>query len=308
MTGIVIKGFGKYYTVLGENGVKTNCALRGKMRKDPALKKYSDPVAVGDNVEFLINDDEYGIIENVNDRNNVFSRKDRSSPKEDIIASNLDQIVVIQSFINPKFNPRFVDRLLVRGTKENIPVFLCLNKSDLKDDKDLDYLKEYYKGTGLTIVVSSVKTGDGIEDLKKIVYGKRSIFSGYSGVGKSSLLNRLFPDLTLRISDVSELTGKGRHTTTNVELVNFPDGTGVIDTPGVREFGLVDIASVDLSNYFHEFSDNRGECRFKECTHDHEPGCVVKEMVEKGEINRDRHTSYLNILYSLKEYEDSRYR
>jgi len=308
MIGVVVKGFGKYYTVESIDGKKTNCALRGKMRRDPALKRYSDPVAVGDNVNYLINDDEYGIIESVVDRVNIFSRKDRSSVKEDLIAANLDQIVVIQSFVNPKFNPRFVDRLLVRGAKEGIPVILCLNKSDLKNEDDLDYLKKYYAGTDITIVISSVKTGEGMVNLEKIVRGKRSIFAGYSGVGKSSLLNKLFPDLKLRVSDVSELTGKGRHTTTNVELVQLEDGSGIIDTPGVREFGLVDISSVDLSNYFHEFSDNREECRFNQCTHDHEPGCYIKKMVENGEINKDRYTSYLNILYSLKEYEDNRYR
>ncbi|HOO73131.1 MAG TPA: ribosome small subunit-dependent GTPase A [Spirochaetota bacterium] len=302
----MVKTFGRYYTVrCGASQV--NCVLRGKIRLDDSLDRYSEPVAVGDTVSFDEQDDGTGVINEIRPRKNAFTRKDRGRSKEDIIAANLDQLVIIQSFVKPKLNLRFVDRVAVRGEKESIPTVLCVNKADLAGDDDIKRLHEYYSGSPLAIsVVSAVKRLNLVQ-LKKILKGKTSLFIGTSGVGKSTILNSLFKGLELRISEVSESTGKGRHTTTNAEMIIPEKGTAIIDTPGVREFGLMDIEPPVLARYFHEFGDLDNQCRFQPCTHDHEPGCRVKELVESGVISHERYISYLNILHSIKEYYDTRY-
>ncbi|PKL38096.1 MAG: ribosome small subunit-dependent GTPase A [Spirochaetae bacterium HGW-Spirochaetae-1] len=307
MEGKVIKGFGRYYTVKSGSEEYT-CVLRGKIKQDKRLKRYSDPVAVGDLVAFFLNaDGGGGVIETIHERKNIFSRKDRGNRKEDILASNLDQIIVIQSYDEPPFNLRFVDRLFVRGEKEGIPVLLCVNKSDLAGPKDEEYIRSYYKKTNMKVISVSARTGRGLGEMKKMTAGKCSVLAGYSGVGKSSILNGIYPGLDLKTSTVSESTGKGRHTTTNVALVDIDDRTSIIDSPGLREFGLMDIEPRDLAGYFSDFRDYIDDCRFKPCTHDHEPECGVKKQVEAGGIFYDRYISYLNILYSLKEYYDNMY-
>jgi len=306
MDGLLVNCFGRYYTVFHE-GKRINCVLRGRIKKDKRLKIYSEPVATGDIVDFEINEDGSGVINDIHPRENVFSRKDRGRQKEDIIASNLDQIVIVQSFYNPRLNLRFVDRLLVRGKKEGIPVLLCVNKLDLAEKEDLDYVDSYYRNADIRIHMTSAETGEGVEEFKELTIGQLSVFTGSSGVGKTSLLNRLYPGLNLRTSEVSESSGKGRHTTTNVSMMILDDGTRIIDTPGVREFGLMDIEPHFLGTYFADFQKHSQMCNFRPCTHDHEPGCEVKRQVEEGNISEDRYVSYLNILYSLKEYYDNMY-
>ena len=305
MTGMITKVFGRYYTISTDEG-DIIAVLRGRLRKDKRLKRYSDPAAVGDMVEYTLGDDGSGVIEEVLERRNVFTRKDRGRRGEDLIGANLDQILVIQSFHEPRLNLRFVDRILVRGEKEGIPVALCVNKSDLALRGEASEIKDYYRDSGLEIITVSALKRKGLDKLKQITFGKRSILVGYSGVGKSSLLNSIYPGLDLKTSEVSDSTGKGRHTTTNVELVRINETTAVIDTPGVREFGLMDIEPPELADYFREFSYAES-CQFRPCTHDHEPGCGVKELVEEGKISEGRYISYLNILYSLKEYYDNLY-
>lgn len=307
MKGKVIKALGKYYTIKS-NGDQFNCTLRGKIKSDKRLKKYSEPIAVGDVVDFELNDDDSGVINVIHKRKNTFTRKDKSRGREDIIASNLDQIVIIQSFKYPDLNLRFVDRLLVRGVKEHIKVILCVNKSDLSSSDEKKYINDYYNNVGLDIFIISALTEKGIKDFYNKVKGHTSIFVGYSGVGKSTILNKIFPGLELRTSDVSMSTGKGRHTTTNVEMVEVDEETNIIDTPGVREFGLMDIDFNELSQYFTDFIDHIGYCKFQPCTHDHEPDCAIKELVENGKIHGDRYQSYLNILHSLKEDYENRYK
>ncbi len=305
--GIVVKVYGLYYTVQW-NEERINCVLRGKIRKNKDLMQYSNPVAVGDFVKFELNSDGSGVINEILKKKNIFSRKEKGRrKKEDIIACNLDLIVIVQSFKNPRLNLRFVDRLLVRGNKEKIPVLLCANKKDLADREIIDYVNNYYADVNIEIYMVSALTGEGMEDFKHFFEKKVSLFVGNSGVGKSSILNFLCPDLNLRISEVSQSTNKGRHTTSNVEMVDISEGTYIIDTPGVREFGLMDIEPHILSQYFYEFEEYIDGCGFKPCTHDHEPDCEVKRQVEMGNIFEDRYISYLNILYSLKEYYESMY-
>lgn len=307
MTGTVIKSFGKYYTI-EYDGRKINCTLRGRLRKDERLKKYSEPVAVGDIVEFVLDGEGSGAIELVLERRNTFTRRYKDSDKNDLIAANLDQMVVIQCFSKPRLNLRFVDRLLVRGEKEGIPVLLCVNKLDLAEDEDIGRLNDYYGGCSQDILMASAVTGEGLDTLKKLLACKLSILIGNSGVGKSSLLNGMYPDLELRTTEVSESTGKGRHTTTNVEMFRLEGDSRIIDTPGLREFGLMDIEPHELGVYFMEFGRLSRKCGFSPCTHEHEPDCEIKRLVEKGKISEERYVSYLNILSSLKDYYDNRYR
>jgi ribosome biogenesis GTPase / thiamine phosphate phosphatase len=308
MTGIVVKSYGKFYTVEYESG-RINCVLRGRLRKDKRLEQYSEAVAVGDSVEFEPDTDGTGgSISLVRERRNVFTRKYKESDRDDLIAANLDRIVVIQCFGKPRLNLRFVDRLLVRGCREEIPVTLCVNKLDLAGEDDAAMLHDYYRGYDADIMLASAKTGEGLDALREKLAGALSILIGSSGVGKSSILNGLYPGLDLRTTEVSESTGKGRHTTTNVEMFTMADGARIIDTPGLREFGLVDIEPEELGVYFMEFGAYSRKCGFSPCTHDHEPDCEVKKRVEKGKLSEERYISYLNILYTLKENYQNRYR
>ena len=307
MIGIVVKTYGKYYTVEYEGG-RMNCVLRGRLRQDRRLEKYSEAVAVGDGVEFEPDGKGGGAISLVHERRNAFTRKYKDSDRDDLIAANLDQIVVIQSFGKPKLNLRFVDRLIVRGAREDIHVMLCVNKLDLAEEDEPGMLQEYYQGYDADIMLVSAKTGEGLDALRERLAGKLSILIGSSGVGKTSILNGLYPDLDLRTTEVSDSTGKGRHTTTNAEMFAMEDGARIIDTPGLREFGLVDIEPHELGAYFMEFGAYSRKCGFSPCTHDHEPDCEVKKRVEKGKLSEERYISYLNILYTLKQYHENRYR
>lgn len=307
MNGIVIKVYGLFYTV--QYGSKTmNCTLRGVLRKKLDNKRFSNPVAVGDYVKISLHEDGTGTIDDLIERRNIFSRKEKGrTRKEDIIACNLDCIVVIQSFKQPKLNLRFVDRLIIRGNKEGIPVILCINKTDLAGDDDIEYVKRYYGGAHIDILFVCALKKHNVMDLKKKIEGKTSLLAGYSGAGKTSMLNAIYPHLDLKVSAVSESTGKGRHTTTNVTMITTNDNTKIIDTPGLREFGLMDIEPHTLESYFPEFSEYRKHCDFSPCSHDHEPGCEIKKQVEAGNIFKDRYISYTYMLNSLKEYFNRMY-
>ncbi len=299
--------FGRFFTI-ERGGLRYLSVLRGKMRRDKGLDVYSEAVAVGDIVEINTESEGTAAIERVLERKNVFARKYKGSDREDIIAANLDQIVIIQAFDSPHHNLRFVDRLLVRGNKERIPVLLCMNKLDLADENDKNEIRSYYKGCKLEIVMLSAETGEHLEDLKVRLVGKLSLLVGNSGVGKTSILNSLYPGLDLNTREISESTGKGKHATTNVEMLCLEGNTRIIDTPGLREFGLVDIEPHELSTYFMEFPQYAARCAFSPCSHDHEPECEVKRRVGKGAISEERYVSYLNILQSLREYHNNRYR
>ncbi len=305
--GCIVKTLGRWYTV-ESGGERLNCVLRGKLKSDKRLERFSEPVAVGDIVDFLTGDDGSGTIERVHERRNAFTRKDKWRTKEDIIAANLDLVVVIQSFRGPRLNLRFVDRLMVRGEAEGIPVLVCVNKTDLAESGEREAVEAYYAGSGAELEFVSALKGDGLGGLSARLAGRLSLLAGSSGVGKSTLLNALYSGLDLRTSEVSESTGKGRHTTTNAEMVIAGGGTRIIDTPGLREFGLMDIEPEALGRYFREFARPSARCAFRPCTHEHEPRCRVRELVEKGKISEGRYVSYLNILYQLREYHATKYR
>ncbi len=306
-SGIVVKAFGLYYRVEHENGF-INCVLRGRMRRNRDFEAFSSPVAVGDRVKIEILDDGTGAISEILPRKNVFSRKEKGRhTREDAIAANLDLIVVLQSFREPRLNLRFVDRLYVRARRDNIPVLLCANKLDLADDETVRYIESYYASAHLETCLVSALTGQGMDELKRRLGKAISLLVGHSGVGKTSILKTMYPDLDLRVAEVSESTGKGRHTTTNAEMIPLGDGTFIIDTPGLREFGLMDFEPHTIGNYFYEFDRYARSCSFQPCTHDHEPGCAIKKKVGAGRIHEDRYGSYLNLLYSVKESRAGRY-
>ncbi|MFA5519326.1 MAG: ribosome small subunit-dependent GTPase A [Spirochaetota bacterium] len=306
MTGIVIRVFGRYYTVK-QDDVEYISVLRGRIKRTPEMRKFSNPVAVGDVVNFSINRDGLGVIESLVERKNFFSRKDKFKGKEDLIAANLDQVIAVQSFAVPRLNLRFVDRILVRGMSAGIPVVLCMNKLDIADKGDEAYISSYYRDSGLAIIFVSALTGEGIEKFRSMISGARSLLIGSSGVGKSSLLNEVFSGLSVKTAEVSESTGKGRHTTTNVQMEQINSSTELIDTPGVREFGIMHIEPHMLGTYFQDFNEASKKCRFNPCSHDHEPDCEVRRLVDLEEIHPDRYVSYLNILYSLRENIDNMY-
>lgn len=306
MTGIVIRVFGRYYTVK-QNNIEYISVLRGKIKKSPEMRSFSNPVAVGDVVNFSIDQEGLGVIESLVERKNFFSRKDKLKGKEDIIAANLDQVIAVQSFAMPRLNLRFVDRILVRGVSAGVPVVLCVNKLDIADKDDEAYIRSYYRDSGLIIIFVSALTGEGIDSFRDMISGVRSLLIGSSGVGKSSLLNKVFSGLSAKTTEVSESTGKGKHTTTNVQMEQINSTTELIDTPGVREFGIMHVEPHMLGTYFQDFNEASKKCRFSPCSHDHEPGCEVRRLVDLEEIHPDRYISYINILYSLRENIDNMY-
>lgn len=307
MIGVVAKVYGLYFDVSAEGG-RYRCTLRGRMRTRSDLERFSDPVAVGDIVQIEIGADGMGAIAEKKERKNAFSRKEKGKHnREDVIAANLDLVLIIQSFYRPRLNLRFVDRLAVRAKMDGIPVLACFNKSDLATGRDENYVHAYYERSGIGVLCTSAITGRGLDELKSYALNKTSLLVGYSGSGKTSILNTLFPGIELRVSDISGKTGKGRHTTTNVEMVEPQKGYRFIDTPGVREFGLIDLHPSELESYFNEFAEARNKCSFRPCTHDHEPNCEVQRMVDNGEIHPDRYLSYLYLLASLKEYYSRMY-
>jgi ribosome biogenesis GTPase len=204
MTGKIIRAFGRYYTVSG-GGVEMNAVLRGKIKSDPRLKKFSEPAAVGDNVDYTVDAEGLAVIEHVHERRNVFTRKDRGSPREDLIAANIDQLFVVQAFREPRFNLRFADRLLVRAEKENLPAALCMNKADLSLPEDIEYIRNYYEASDVRFVNASALSGYGRDELLELCAGKTTLFAGYSGVGKSSVLNMLFPETVCETSAAEDI-------------------------------------------------------------------------------------------------------
>lgn len=307
MIGVVAKGYGVYYDVLVD-GTRIRCTLKGKLRTRRDLQKFSNPVAVGDFVNVEIGNDLQGVIIDICERKNFFSRKEKGkNTKEDIIAANIDLVIIIQSFYKPKLNLRFVDRLMVRAKMDDIPVLVCFNKADLANEEDDQYVHSYYANSDAHIICTSAITSKGIDELKSFVYKKTSLLVGYSGAGKTSILNALFPGIKLRVGEISNKTGKGRHTTTNVEMIEPQEGYRLIDTPGVREFGILDLHPHELEQYFPEFNRAREKCAFKPCTHEHEPNCEVQRLVERGKIHPDRYLSYIYLLSSLKEFHETKY-
>ncbi len=304
MKGIVIRTTGSWHEVRIGDGV-IQARVRGKFRMQE--EDVTNPVAVGDRVLLEKQADGTGWIVEIYPRENKLSRKaaGRKAGQEHIIVANVDAVWCVQAVRLPRFNPGFVDRVLVMAEAYHIPAGLIINKTDLatnprKKTKIEDWAA-LYQLLGYPVIWTSVVDGQGIKDLANTLAGKTSVMTGPSGAGKSSLLNLLSPDLALKTGTVSKKTQRGRHTTTFAALHPVSYNGFVVDTPGIREFGIWDMEAAELGGYFVEFRPYLDQCRFQNCTHDHEPGCAIKVAVEAGEIAKARLQSYLNILWSLAE-------
>lgn len=303
MKGKVIRSTGSWYDIQGENGKKYPARLRGKFKKNDL--KVTNPIAVGDWVDFEEKEPDNFIITDIEPRENYIIRKStHKSAFGHLIASNLDQAVLVVTLSMPKTSTGFIDRFLISAESFRIPALLVFNKDDLlaEEEKALrEELMQIYQKLGYPTILTSAKTGAGIEELKKTLLEKVSLLSGHSGVGKSSLINLLVPGLELATGSISTFSGKGIHTTTFAEMFSMDENTFIIDTPGIKELGMIDMDKEEISHYFPEMRDLLGSCRFHNCVHINEPGCAVKKQVEEGDIAISRYLNYLGMV----EEEDS---
>lgn len=300
-----MKSTGSWYSVRMESGEVLDCRIKGKFRMKGI--KTTNPVAVGDVVEVEVNPDG-AVINRIEDRKNYIIRKSTNLSKEaHIIAANVDQAVLVVTVNHPVTSTVFIDRFLASVEAYRIPAILMFNKIDLYDDEDLlllGALTQIYMQAGYECLHVSSLTGEGMEDVVTALKDKVTVFSGLSGVGKSSLINRVEPGLKLKVAEISDSHDTGKHTTTFAEMFPLSFGGYIVDTPGIRAFGLIHMEKTEISHYFPEIFKRASECRFYNCTHIHEPGCAVLEAVEKGEISESRYFSYV----SMFEEGDEKYR
>ncbi|HET6996897.1 MAG TPA: ribosome small subunit-dependent GTPase A [Chitinophagaceae bacterium] len=312
MKAVVYKSTGSWYTVKDATGRWHDARMKGIFKIDEITS--TNPVAVGDEVDIETENETEGtaIITKIFDRRNYINRQSpRNKHQHHIVASNLDQTMLVATVREPRTSQGFIDRFLVASEMFHVPAIVVFNKADLykkKEQEQFDQWKKMYEEVGYKVFLVSAKNNEGINDLEAELADKTTLISGHSGVGKSSLLNVILPELELRTKDISGWSGKGQHTTTFAEMFDLPassrsDGEGgrIIDTPGMREFGLVDIEKQEVSHYFPEMRKRLNDCQFNNCLHVNEPGCAIKEAVAEGEISEDRYVSYVNILDSVEE-------
>ncbi|MBV6647850.1 MAG: ribosome small subunit-dependent GTPase A [Cyclobacteriaceae bacterium] len=304
MTGTVVRSTGSWYQVRLMSGEVIDCRLRGKFKQED--KKITNPIAVGDQVQIAISTDKDYLIEGIEDRSNYVIRV---SPKKKghyhLLAANIDQAVVIASLKRPRTSLGFIDRFLVTLETFRIPGIIIINKSDLYDQVEIDALEEtlsLYRSIGYKIVLTSFQD-KGTDDVKSFFKTKTTLITGHSGTGKSTLINLLSPEAHQSISKISDFAKKGVHTTTFAEMFAINSDSFVIDTPGIKELGLAEIAEDELSHYFPEMRAFLGACKFHNCRHVNEPGCAIQEAVEEGKISMSRYSSYLSM---LENYDNRR--
>jgi len=301
MTGIVYKSTGSWYTVKTLNGKVYECRIKGKFR----LKgiKSTNPISVGDYVEFELetgNDEETGVIHNIRERKNYIVRKSVNLSKQiHIIAANIDQVFLIITINNPPTFTTFIDRFLATAEAYSIKTVLLFNKVDTYDDDTLlevKYLAALYRKIGYECIGISAKTGKNIDKVKQLMKDSVSMFAGHSGVGKSTLINTIEPGLDLKTKEISSQHSQGKHTTTFAEMFDLSFGAKIIDTPGIKGFGVVDMDKEEIGDYFPEFFKLKQHCKFNNCLHIKEPKCAIKEALENDTIAYSRYKSYLQIL------------
>lgn len=305
MRGLVYKSTGSWYILRDENGKFWNARTKGVLKLDDITS--TNPVAVGDRVDFEIESEAAGtaLIDKIEDRFNYINRQSpRQKHQHHIVAANLDQSAVIVTLREPRTSQGFIDRFLVACEMYHVKPLIVFNKSDLYRDKErklFESMRTMYTAIGYPVLLVSATNNEGIDELNELLRDKVTLLSGHSGVGKSSLLNTLVPGIDRKTQDISGWSGKGQHTTTFAEMFELPNNGKVIDTPGMREFGLVDISKQELSHYFPEMRGRLQNCQFNNCHHYNEPGCAVKAAVNEGVIHEDRYVSYLSILDSIEE-------
>ena len=306
MRGLVIKNTGSWYTVLTDDGQLIECKIKGNFR----LKgiRSTNPVAVGDRVGIVPNNEGTAFITEIEDRRNYIIRKSINLSKQShIIAANVDQAFLIVTVANPQTSTTFIDRFLASAEAYRVPVVLIFNKTDLLDEDTLRYQQavvNLYETIGYECRQISAETGEGVEELHAMLDGKITLLSGNSGVGKSTLINRLVPGANLRTAEISDAHNTGMHTTTFSEMIELSSGY-LIDTPGIKGFGTFDMEPEEITSYFKDIFHFSKDCRFSNCTHTHEPGCAVLKAVEEHYIAESRYQSYLSM---LDDKEEGKYR
>lgn len=300
MRGTVIKSTGSYYDVRLDDGqVVADCRIKGKMRIDDI--KSTNPVAVGDFVNIEIESNE-GVIDEVLPRKNyVVRRSSNLSKQTHILAANVDQAVLVVTINFPVTTPTFIDRFLASAEAFGVPVVMVFNKVDRYDAQlreELQAFEQIYKDMGYDVIEISAKHDKGLEQVKERLKDKVSVIAGHSGVGKSTLINKIEPGLDLRTDDISETNNSGKHTTTHAEMHPFSFGGYIIDTPGIRGFGITGIERNEIAHYFRDIFKVSDDCQYNNCSHRHEPGCAVKLAVEEGRLAYSRYQSYINIVDS----------
>ena len=312
MKGLVIKNTGYWYTVLTDEGGTVDCKIKGNFR----LKgiRSTNPVAVGDRVTIQPNQEGTAFITDIEDRRNYIIRKSQNLSKQShILAANVDQAVLVVTINYPETSTTFVDRFLASAEAYSVPVILVFNKRDLLSPEELHYqdmMMQLYDTVGYHCLSISATENIGIDELKALLHGKITLFSGNSGVGKSTLLNAILPGANLRTSEISDAHNTGMHTTTFSEMLPLPEnntesGGWVIDTPGIKGFGTFDMEPEEICSYFKEIFRFSKDCRFNNCTHTHEPGCAVIQAIEDHYIAMSRYNSYLSM---LNDKEEGKYR
>lgn len=305
MRGLIYKSTGSWYIVKDDKGKIFNARIKGIFKIDDITS--TNPLAVGDEVEMEMENEIEGTatITEILSRRNYITRQSPAHKKQHhIVAANMDQSLLFATLKDPKTSQGFIDRFLVTSEAYHIPAIIVFNKSDLYRKKELDkydLLEDMYTSIGYQIFRMSVSTGEGVEEVKQVLKEKITLMSGHSGVGKSSFINAIFPELKLKTQDVSGWSGKGLHTTTFAEMFDLPFGGKLIDTPGMREFGIVNITKQELSHYYPEMKVLINECQFNNCLHTNEPGCAIKKALVEGLIHEERYISYYNILESIEK-------
>jgi ribosome biogenesis GTPase / thiamine phosphate phosphatase len=308
--GLVIKSTGSWFEVVDDNGEKFNCKIKGNFRIKNI--KSTNPVAVGDYVNFIVEQKQsfkmkpIGWITSVDDRKNYIVRRSANlSKRAHIIAANIDQAVLLITISYPVTTTSFIDRYLASACAYSIPVLLVFNKIDIYNKEELQTLKSLvsiYSKTGYICLITSASTKQGIDELKILLQNKINVFSGHSGVGKSTIINIMNPTLKLKTDKISNYHKTGKHTTAFSEMFKLPFGGYIIDTPGIKGFGMLDMEAWEISHYFPEIFEKSKNCKYNNCYHKNEPGCAVIEAVKKGEIAKSRYKSYLDLLEPDEKY------
>ncbi len=307
MKGLVIKNTGSWYTVKTDDGRVVESKIKGNFR----LKgiRSTNPVAVGDRVEIIENQEGTAFICAIDDRRNYIIRKSQNLSKQShILAANVDQTFLIVTVNYPQTSTTFIDRFLASAEAYSVPVVIVFNKKDIYSEEELRYqemMRTLYTQIGYRCVVASATTGEGIEELMPMLKNKITLLSGNSGVGKSTLINLFIPEANLRTSEISDAHNTGMHTTTFSEMLELKDGGYVIDTPGIKGFGTFDMEPEEICSYFKEIFEYSKDCKFNNCTHTHEPGCAVLKAVEEHYIAASRYQSYLSM---LEDKDEGKYR